>query len=215
MKGQRQNKHRTLTRAARVLAAAGVILSLLSIQQIWAEAFCLCDHRDPSTSASEHCRKHAAQHEHCGEAHGVATHEQADQTEHNEGADSDATQHAAQHEHAEESHSTAIQEHAERSCHRASPDSKPSGSSATERFEAATNTSEGAGSGAPSTLICCHILPTANLPASSVAVYNADASPDPTPVVFEIGAAGAVVTSTVLHPPRTRPIYLAVSSLLI
>jgi hypothetical protein len=235
MKGQRQNKHRTLTRAARVLAAAGVILSLLSIQQVWAEAFCACDHQNPSSSAGEHCGKHAAQDEHCEEAHGVATQDQATHTEHNEDADSVAThqhaaqiehnedaanvashQRAAQHEHAEESHSPAIHEHAEPSGgHQASPDTEPSGSSATARFEAATNPSEGDGSTTPAKLICCHILPTANLPASPVAVYNADLATDSTPVVFEIGAAKAVVTSTVLHPPRTRPIYLAVSSLLI
>ena len=217
MIGQRQKKHRILTRAARMLAAAAVMLSLLSIQQVWAEEFCACDHNDPSSSASAHCSKHAAQHEHCEEAHGLATHEQASQTEHNEDADSIAThQHAAQHEHAEESHSAAIQEHAEPSGgHHASRDTEPSGSSASTRFEAATNPSGGDGSGAPEKLICCHILPTANLPASSVAVYSADVATDSTPVVFEIGAARAVVASTVLHPPRARPIYLAVSSLLI
>lgn len=235
MKGQRQKKHRTLTRAARALAAAGVILSLLSIQQVWAEVFCACDHQDPSSSAIEHCSKHAAQHEHCEEAHGLATHEQAAQTEHNEHADTVATheqaaqteqnehadsvathQHATQHEHAEESHSAAIQEHAEPSSgDHASRYTEPSGSSATARFEAATNNVEGNGSPTPAKLICCHILPTANLPASSVAVYSADVATDSTPVVFEVGAARAVVASTVLHPPRTRPIYLAVSSLLI
>lgn len=198
MNGQRRKKHRTLTRAARVLAAAGVILSLFSIQQVWAEAFCACDHQNLSSSASEHCSKHAAQHEQCEAAHSVATH-----------------QNAAQHEHGQESHSAAIQEHAEPSSHRASPDSEPSGSSATAQLERATSTSEGDGSGAPAKLICCHILPTAKLPASSVAVYSANASPDPTPVVIEIGAAGAVVTPTVLHPPRARPIYLAISSFLI
>lgn len=216
MNGQRRKKHRTLTRAARVLAAAGVILSLFSIQQVWAEAFCACDHQNLSSSASEHCSKHAAQHEQCEAAHSVATHELAAQTEHSEKADSVAThQNAAQHEHGQESHSAAIQEHAEPSSHRASPDSEPSGSSATAQLERATSTSEGDGSGAPAKLICCHILPTAKLPASSVAVYSANASPDPTPVVIEIGAAGAVVTPTVLHPPRARPIYLAISSFLI
>jgi hypothetical protein len=217
MKVQRQKKHRTLTRAARVLSAVTILLSLLSIQQVWAEAFCACDHQNPSSSASEHCGIHAAQHQHCEEAHVAATHHHATQTEHNEDEDSVAThQHAAQHEHAEASHSAAIQEHAEPSCgHHASRDTEASGSSATARFEAATNTSGGDGSTTPAKLTCCHIMPTVNLPASSVAVYSADASPDPTPVVFEIDAAGAVVTSNVLHPPRARPIYLAVSSLLI
>lgn len=229
MIGQRQKKHRTLTRAARVLSAVVVMLSFLSIQQVWAEEFCACDHQDPSSSASDHCSKHAAQLEHCEEAHGVATHEQAAQTEHYGDADSVTThQHAAEHEHAEESQSAAIQEHAEPSGgHHASRDSvpsggrhvardtEPSGSSATARFEAATRTLEGDGSGTPAKLICCHILPTSNLPASSVAVYSADVATDSTPVVFEIGAARTVVAATVLHPPRTRPIYLAISSLLI
>lgn len=229
MKVPRQKKHRTLTRAARVLAAVTVMLSLLSIQQVWAEEFCACDHNDPSSAASEHCGKHAAQHEHCEEAHDVATHEQAALTEHNEHADSVAThQHATQHEHAEESHSAAIQEHAEPSSghhasrdsmpsggHHASRDTKPSDSSTTARFEAATNNAGCDGSGTPAKLICCHIMPTANLPASSVAVYSADVAIDSAPVVFEIGAAMAVVPSTLLHPPRTRLIYLAVSSLLI
>lgn len=210
MNGQRQKKHRTLTRAARVLAAAGVILSLLSIQQVWAEAFCACDHQNLSSSASEHCSKHAAQHEQCEAAHSVATH-----------------QNAPQHEHGQESHSAAIQEHAEPSSHHASRDTEPSGghhasrdtesfgSSATARFEAATNTSGGDGSGAPAKLICCHILPTANLPASSVAVYSADASPDPTPVVFDSVPARTFIPSTVFHPSRSRPIYVTVSSFLI
>jgi hypothetical protein len=247
MKGQRQNKHRTLTRAARVLAAAGVILSLLSIQQVWAEAFCACDHQNPSSSASEHCGKHAAQHQHCEEAHVVSTHQHATQTEHNEDADRVAThqhaaqiehneaadsvathQHAAQNEHAEESHSLAIQKQAESSCghhtsrdsepaggHHASRDTEPFGSSGTAQLEGATSTPESDGSTTPATLSCCHIMPAANLPATSAAVYSADVATDSTPVVFEIGAARAVVASTVLHPPRTRPIYLAVSSLLI
>lgn len=229
MRGERQNKHRTRTRAARMLAAAGVILSLLSIQQVWAEAFCACDHQEPSSSTSAHCSKHAAQHEHCEGAHVVATHEHATQTENNEDADSVAThQHAAHHEYAEETHSAAIQDHAARaSGHHASRVSapapvphaarytEPSGSSAAVRFEGATNPSEGDGSGAPAKLICCHTMPTANLPASSAAVYSADVATDSTPVVFEIGAARAVIASTLLHPPRTRPIYLAVSSLLI
>jgi hypothetical protein len=70
------------------------------------------------------------------------------------------------------------------------------------RFEGATNPSEGDGSGTPAKLICCHIMPTANLPASSAAVYSADVATDSTPVVFEIGAARAVVASTLLHPAR-------------
>jgi hypothetical protein len=199
MKVKRQKKHRTLTRAGRVLAAVTVLLSLLSIQQVWAEEFCACDHSAPSSSASGHCSQHAAQHQHCEEADGVTTH-----------------QHAARHEHAEETHSAAIQEHAEPSsgCH-AAHDAEPSGPSATTRFEASTNNAGGDGSGTPAKLICCHILPTANLPASSAAVYSADFATDSTPVVFEIGAARTVVASTVLHPPRARPIYLAVSSLLI
>ena len=229
MRGQRQSRHRTRTRAARMLAAVGVILSLLSIQQVWAEAFCACDHQDPSSSTSAHCSKHASQPEHCEVAHVVATHEHATQTEHKEDADRVAThQHAAQHERAEGSHSDAIQEHGGPvSGHHASRDSvpapgthaprdtQPSGTSATARFEAATNNAGGKGSGVPAKLICCHILPTAKLPTCSVAVYSADVAIDATPVVFEVGAARAVVASTVLHPPRTRPIYLAVSSLLI
>jgi hypothetical protein len=229
MNRQQRKKPRTLTHAARVLAAAGVILSLLSTQQVWAEAFCACDHQNLSSSASEHCSKHAGRHEHCEEEHSVATHQHAAQTKHNEDADSVAThQHAAQHEHAEESHSAVIQEHAEPSSgrhasrdrlpsggHHSSRDNEPSGSSGTARFEAATNPSEGDGSGTPTKLICCHILPTANLPASSAAVYSEDVATDSTPVVFGIGAARALVASTVLHPPRTRHIYLAVSSLLI
>ena len=205
------------------------MLSFLSIQQVWAEEFCACDHQDPSSTASTHCSKHAAQHEHCEEAHGVASHEQAAHTEHNERANSIATyQHAAPNEHAEESHSRAIQKHAESSCghhtsrdsepaggHQTSREPEPSGSSATAQLEGAMSTSASDGSATPATLSCCHIMPTANLPASSVAVYSADVATDSTPDVFEIGAARAVVASTVLHPPRTRPIYLAVSSLLI
>ena len=217
MKGQRQNRHWTLARAARVLATGGVILSFLSIQQVWAEVFCACDHQNLTSTASDHCSKHAAQHERCEAAPTIATHElAAAQTEHSEAAHRVAThQHAAQHEHAEEAHSAAIQEHAEPTGgHHSSRATEPSGSSATAPLEGVTNTSESGGSTTPATLSCCHIMPTANLPASSSAVYSGAAS-DPTPVVFEIGAARAVVTSTAFHPPRSRPIYVTVSSFLI
>jgi hypothetical protein len=182
MKVQRQKKHRTLTRAAPVLSAVTILVSLLAIQQVWAGAFCACDHKNPPSSASEHRGIHAAQHQHCEAAHVAAT-----------------------------------QERAEPACghHHPSRDTEASGSSATARFEAAMNISGGDGSTTPAKWTCCHIMPAVNLPASSVAVYSANASPDPTPVVFEIGAAGTVVRSPVLHPPRARPVYLAVSSLLI
>jgi hypothetical protein len=213
MNPQRRKKHTT---QARAVAVVTLMLSLLSIQQVWAEEFCACDHLGPLTSADEHCSKHPARHAQGEETHIVTIGELAGQIGHNEDTDKVAThRHVAKHEHGEESHIGATQDEPEQSCRHASPDSEPSGSPAIARLEVATSNSQGDGSGAPANLICCHIPPAINLPVSRVAVYAADASPDAAPAVFEIGTARTVITSAILQPPRARPIYLAVSSLLI
>jgi|GEM_PF-3151886 len=229
MNGKRQKKNKTLTGPARALAAVGVILSLLSIQQVWAEALCACNHQDPSSSSSGHCNKHAAAHQQCEAAHSLATHKLDAQPEQSEEAESAVThQHSAQHQHGQGSHGAANRKHSEPSCghHHSndtqppsgrdtSRDNEPSKTSPTAKLEAATSTSQSDGGATPATLSCCHIMPAANLPAASLTIYSADLSIDSTHVVFDSAPVRTFIPAFVFHPPPSRPIYVTVSSFLI
>src|SRR6266545_3454303 len=163
MNGKRQTKNMTLTRAARALWAAGVILSLLSIQQVWAEEFCACDHQNSSSSATEHCTKHAAQHQHSEKAHCVAAEQQTTKSDDCEEAQSLSSHHHAAHpEQGEDTESGATVAHA----HDDSDNERSSEYSFTARVEAGANASEREGGSTPAKLDCCHNLPTANLPTA-------------------------------------------------
>lgn|SRR5215510_3532847 len=224
---QRQKQNGNPLHDARALAALGVILSILSIQQVWAETFCGCDGQGPSSSASKHCSMPSTPVEQAEAVHNLATQEIANQPQESGASETVAThQHGGRHEHGEGSHSAAMRKHAEPSCHHHSMDTvtgvghqessniEHSGLVGATQFKGATQNSESDGS-APPTLSCCHVLPAANLPGSSSAVYRADASQHPTHVTFEIEAPNTVVISTIVHPPRARPIYVTVSSFLI
>lgn len=212
MSGTRQKKHKTVTRAARAIAAMGVLLSLLSIQQVWAEGFCTCDHQDSSASAGAHCTKHAAQHEHSEEAHCAAAVQRVTQSEDCEEAHSSSSHHhAAQPVQSENTESLATAAHSPED----SDHDQVSGVKSTARVEAGANASRPDGSNTPSKLDCCHMLPAANLPAASFAVYGADVAIDSTPVAIDSAPVRTLIPSIVFHPPPSRPIYVTISSFLI
>lgn len=211
MNGRWQTKDKILTRAARAVAIAGVIFSLLSIQQVWAEEFCTCDHQNPSAAAGAHCSKHAAQLKHSGQAHCVAAEQQTTVAEHCGAAHSPSSHHAAESQQREgtESVTTSAQTHDDSDHEQRSAYSFPA------RLEPGANPPDGDGGSTPAKLDCCHILPAANLPTASLAVYSADVTTDSTPVVFDSAPATTVIPATVFHPPPSRPIYVKVSSFLI
>ena len=212
MNGKRQNENKTLTGAARALAVAGVILSLLSIQHVGAEEFCPCDYENSSSSDRAHCTKHAAQRKHSEEAHCVAAQQQGTRAEGCEEAQSlSSHNHAGQPEQSEftESVATALHRHDD------SDHQQGSGASSSARVEVGANASNADASSTPAKLDCCHILPAANLPAASFAVYSADVAIDSTPVVFDSAPARTFIPAIVFHPPPSRPIYVTVSSFLI
>lgn len=211
MNGKRQTKNMTLTRAARALWAAGVILSLLSIQQVWAEEFCTCDHQNPSATAGAHCTKHATQHKHSEEAHCAAAQQQTTRAEHCGAAHSPSSHHhAAQPQQREETKSVATSAQTNDD----SDHQKGSGNSFAARLEPGANPPDRDATGTPK-LDCCHILPAANLPTASLAVYSTDVPTDSAPVVFDSAPATTFIPATVFHPPPSRPIYVKVSSFLI
>ena len=211
MSGKRHKKNKALTEAARVLAAVAVILSILSIQQVWAEGFCTCDHQNSSATAGAHCTKHATQHEHSEEAHCAAA-EQPTVAEHCGGAPSPSShQHAAEPQQREETESVAAS--AQR--HDDSNQEQGPGNSFTARLEPGANLPGRNGSSTSPKLDCCHTLPAANLPAASLVSYSADVATDSTPVVFDSAPAATFIPATVFHPPPSRPIYVKVSSFLI
>lgn len=212
MSGKRQKKNKTLTGGARVVAAVGVILSILSIQQVWAEEFCSCNHQNPSAAVGAHCTKHARQHEHSEEAHCAAAEQQTTVAEHCGGAPSPSSHHrAAEPQQREETESVATS--AQR--HDDSNREQGSGNSFTARLEPGANLPDRNGNSTPPKLDCCHILPAANLPAASLVAYGADVASDSTPVVFDTAPAATFIPATVFHPPPSRPIYVKVSSFLI
>ena len=211
MSGKRHKKNKALTGAARVLAAVAVILSILSIQQVWAEGFCTCDHQNPSAAVGAHCTKHATQHEHSEEAHCAAA-EQPTVAEHCGRAPSPSShQHAAEPQQREETESVAAS--AQR--HDDSNQEQGSGNSFTARIEPGANLPGRNGNSTSPKLDCCHTLPAANLPTASLVAYSADVTTDSTPVVFDIAPAATFIPATVFHPPPSRPIYVKVSSFLI
>ena len=210
--GKRHKKNKAFTGAARVLAAVAVILSILSIQQVWAEEFCTCDHQNPSAAAGAHCTKHATQDEHSEEAHCAAAEQQTTRAEHSGAAQSlSSHHHAAQSQQREETESVATS--APR--HDNSDQEQGSGNSIAARLDPGANCPSSDGNSTPAKLDCCHILPAANLPAASIAVYSADLATDSAPVVFDSAPATTVIPATVFHPPPSRPIYVKVSSFLI
>lgn len=211
MSGKRHKKNKAFTGAARVLAAVAVILSILSIQQVWAEEFCTCDHQNRSAAAGAHCTKHATQHEHSEEAHCAAA-EQPTVAEHCGGAPSPSShQHAAEPQQREETESVAAS--AQR--HDDSNQEQGPGNSFIARLEPGANPPDRDGNSTLPKLDCCHTLPAANLPAASLVAYSADVATDSTPVVFDSAPAATFILATVFHPPPSRPIYVKVSSFLI
>lgn len=211
MNGKSQKKNKTLTRAARALWAVGVILSLLSIQQVWADEFCTCDHQNPSATAGAHCTKHATQNKHREETHCAAAEQQTTSSEQCGAAHSASSHHhAAQPAPSEDTESVATSAET----HDDSDHEQRSAYSFHSRLEAGANPPDRDGSSTPAKLDCCHILPAASLPAAVFAVYTADLTTDSAPIVFSAPPT-TFIPAIVFHPPPSRPIYVTVSSLLI
>jgi hypothetical protein len=212
MNGKRQTKDKILTRAARAVAIAGVILSLLSIQQVWAEEFCTCDHQNSSSSASERCTKHAAQHQHSEKAHCVAAEQQTTQADDCEEAHSlSSHQHAAQPAASEDAESVATAA----DTHDDSDHEQGFGASSTARVEVGVTALNLDGRSTSAKLDCCQIQPATNLPVAVLAVYGPDVATDSTPLVFDNAPARTFIPAILFHPPPSRHIYVTVSSFLI
>lgn len=56
---RRIRKNREIIRkATKQVVVLGLFISLFSIQQVWAETFCLCDHQEAAQTKSDHCNQH-------------------------------------------------------------------------------------------------------------------------------------------------------------
>lgn len=61
-----------IKKVSRQVLVLGLLVTLFSIQQAWAETFCLCDHQSVSQTASSHCNQHQSQ---AANQHSPAHHE--------------------------------------------------------------------------------------------------------------------------------------------
>ena len=61
-----------IKKAAKQIVMLGLLVSLFSVQQVWAETFCLCDHQSASPMKSDHCNQHQGQ---AANPHSAALHE--------------------------------------------------------------------------------------------------------------------------------------------
>jgi hypothetical protein len=71
MRSIRKNT-KVIRKVTRQVVVLGLFISLFSIQQVWAETFCLCDHQDTLQMKSDHCNQHQSK---AANQHSTAHHE--------------------------------------------------------------------------------------------------------------------------------------------
>lgn len=159
-----------------------LVLALLSLQQVWAAAFCMCGHEGQPQAESDSCMHHQAL---PVEAHNAGAHHHS----------SEHAQHACAPQHSAETKASTPQ---------STSTSQPEALSASGSGHTSNH--------APSSLSCCHIQPKAETPVVSSSVQQQALEIDGNPPQLAADVEPVALSPNVYKPPRSRPVYLTVSA---
>ena len=166
-----------------------IVFALISLQQAWAAALCTCDHDNKPQTEVSHCSHHE-----------TVPAEQSDSTMHT-GMD-----HASMHHHS----GSAMHDHS------GMREETAGGKRDTIQSEAGARVVDGRSNNPqPITLSCCQTQPRADLPVVSFSAQQEPLEFETAPLQLDSVLQFAPHSLNLFKPPRSRPVYLTVSSLLI